>query len=62
MYDIHVYPKQLIVRNGDYTAMLQAYKDATPAGKRIVLGEVGFKYTEVDANLKALNEDAIEAA
>lgn len=61
LYDIHVYPKQLIVRNGDYTAMLQAYKDATPAGKRIVLGEVGFKYTDVDANLKALNEQAIAA-
>lgn len=61
LYNLHVYPKQLIVRNGDYTEMLQAYRDATPADKRIVLGEVGFKYTEVDAELKAQNEAAIEA-
>lgn len=61
LYDIHVYPKQLIVRNGDYTKMLQAYRDATPADKRIVLGEIGFKYTDVDADLKAENEEAIAA-
>jgi len=61
LYDIHVYPKQLIVRNGDYTTMLQAYRDATPADKQIVLGEIGFKYTEVDADLKAENEAAIAA-
>nr|WP_320117407.1 hypothetical protein [uncultured Marinifilum sp.] len=60
LYDIHVYPKQLIVRNGDYTDMLQAYRDATPDDKPIVLGEIGFKYTEVDADLKAENEEAIE--
>ncbi len=59
LYDIHVYPKQLIVRNGDYTEMLQAYRDVTPEDKRIVLGEIGFKYTEVDADLKAQNEEAI---
>lgn len=61
LYDIHVYPKQLIVRNGDYTAMLQAYRDATPSDKRIVLGEIGFKYTEIDAGLKEQNEQAIAA-
>jgi len=61
LYDIHVYPKQQIVRNGDYTSMLQAYRNATPSDKRIVLGEVGFKYTEVDADLKERNEAAIEA-
>lgn len=61
LYDVHVYPKQQIVRNGDYTKMLQGYRDATPEGKKIVLGEVGFKYTEVDAELKTLNEQLIEA-
>ncbi|MRT93711.1 hypothetical protein [Ancylomarina sp. 16SWW S1-10-2] len=61
LYNLHVYPKQLIVRNGDYTEMLQAYRDVTPADKRIVLGEIGFKYDEVDAELKAQNEAAIEA-
>ena len=61
LYDLHVYPKQLIVRNGDYTEMLKSYKAVLPADKRVVLGEVGFKYTEVDADLKARNEAAIEA-
>ncbi len=59
LYDIHVYPKQQLVRNGEYTDLLQAYRDAAPADKRIVLGEVGFKYTAVDANLQAENETAI---
>lgn len=59
LYDIHVYPKQEIVHNGDYTKMLKAYKDVIPAGQRIVLGEIGFKYDEVDAELKAENEQAI---
>ncbi len=61
LYDLHVYPKQQIVRNGDYTDMLKAYKAVLPANKRVVLGEVGFKYTEVDADLKQENEDAIAA-
>lgn len=61
LYDIHVYPKQLIVRNGDYTDMLQAYRDAIPNNKRIVLGEVGFKYDEVDAELRDRNLAAIAA-
>ena len=59
LYDIHVYPKQKLVRDGDYTKMLKAYRDVTPSDRKIVLGEVGFKYTEVDANLKAENEAAI---
>jgi hypothetical protein len=61
LYDIHVYPKQLIVRNGDYTDILKAYRDAIPDNKRIVLGEIGFKYDEVDADLQAQNEAAIAA-
>lgn len=61
LYDIHVYPKQLIVRNGEYTNMLKAYRDVLPANERIVLGEIGFKYDEVDAVLKERNEEAIKA-
>lgn len=59
LYDIHVYPKQQLIRNGDFADMLRAYKKATPANKQLVLGEIGFKYTEVDAELKTLNEEAI---
>lgn len=61
LYDIHVYPKQLIVREGEYTDMLQAYRDVIPDNTRIVLGEIGFKYDEVDADLQAENEAAIAA-
>ncbi len=60
LYDIHVYPKQQLIRNGEFSNMLRAYKKITPAGKQIVLGEIGFKYDEVDAELKRLNEEAIE--
>lgn len=60
LYDIHVYPKQQLIRNGEFSDMLRAYKKVTPAGKQIVLGEIGFKYDEVDAELKRQNEEAIE--
>ena len=59
LYDIHVYPEQQLVRNGEFGKMLQAYKKVTPPDKRIVIGEIGFKYTEVDTDLKKENEDAI---
>ena len=59
LYDIHVYPQQQLIRNGEFAQMLSAYKKITPADKRIVLGEIGFKYTEVDAELKLQNEEAI---
>ncbi|WP_405247430.1 hypothetical protein [Cellulophaga sp. Asnod2-G02] len=59
LYDIHVYPQQQLIRNGEFAQMLRAYKKVTPADKRIVLGEIGFKYTEVDAQLKLENEEAI---
>ncbi|TXE15054.1 hypothetical protein FUA26_00680 [Seonamhaeicola algicola] len=59
LYDIHVYPKQQLIRNGEFSDMLRAYKKVTPEGKQIVLGEIGFKYDEVDAELKRLNEEAI---
>ncbi|MDV7139204.1 hypothetical protein R3X28_09965 [Maribacter sp. TH_r10] len=59
LYDIHVYPKQQLVREGEYANMLRAYKKVTPAEKQIVLGELGFKYTEVDAELQSENLAAI---
>jgi len=60
LYDIHVYPKQQLVRNGEFADMLRAYKNNTPADKQVVLGEIGFKYDAVDATLKLENEIAIE--
>lgn len=60
LYDIHVYPKQQLIRNGEFSNMLRAYKKITPADKQLVLGEIGFKYDEVDAELKRKNEEAIE--
>lgn len=59
LYDIHVYPKQQLIRNGEFAEMIRNYKKVTPEGKRLVLGEIGFKYTEVDADLKQENEEAI---
>ncbi|MEC3907865.1 hypothetical protein VOI54_12620 [Tamlana sp. 2201CG12-4] len=59
LYDIHVYPKQQLVRNGDFGEMLRSYRKVTPSDKPLVLGEIGFKYTEVDADLKRENEEAI---
>ncbi|WP_073003075.1 hypothetical protein [Mariniphaga anaerophila] len=59
LYDVHVYPKQQLVRNGEFGEMLQVYRKVTPADKRIVLGEIGFKYTEVDAELQKENKEAI---
>ena len=44
LYDIHVYPGQNEVRYGNYTALLNKYKAAIPADKKIIVGEAGFKY------------------
>ncbi|WP_282035464.1 hypothetical protein [Saccharicrinis aurantiacus] len=68
MYDIHVYPSQSNVRNGGFTDMLLGYKAEVPEGKRIFLGEIGFKYDAtkedgavVDDVLNNENIDAIAA-
>lgn len=46
VYDIHTYPSKITVNSGEYTSILKAYKDAIPAGKPIVMGEIGFKFVE----------------
>ncbi|WP_276380113.1 cellulase family glycosylhydrolase [Flavobacterium sp. H4147] len=46
VYDIHTYPSKITVNSGEYTSILKAYKDAVPAGKPIVMGEIGFKFVE----------------
>lgn len=44
IYDVHAYPGQAEVRSGSYPAELLKYKQHVPAGKKIVLGEAGYKY------------------
>lgn len=44
LYDIHAYPGQAQVRAGEYPGILAKYKQHVPAGKKIVLGEAGYKY------------------
>lgn len=46
LYDIHTYPSKCTVNSGDYTRILQAYRDEVPAGAKIVMGEIGFKFVE----------------
>lgn len=54
VYDIHGYPGQAQVRNGEYAAILAKYKQHIPQGKKIVLGEAGYKYRrEADSLLMA---------
>lgn len=44
LYDIHAYPGQHEVRSGQYSDILSRYKRHIPEGKKIVLGEAGYKY------------------
>jgi len=44
LYDIHAYPGQTEVRSGQYPGILAKYKQHVPPGKKIVLGEAGYKY------------------
>lgn len=44
IYDVHAYPGQTEVRDGSYARRLKALREAVPAGKRMILGEAGFKY------------------
>jgi len=54
IYDIHSYPGQAEVRNGSYQSLLKSYKELIPSGKRIILGEAGYKYwREADSTLMA---------
>ena len=52
LYDIHYYPGQTFVRSGDFTTLAKAYQGVVPDGKKIVVGEMGFKYdSNTDADL-----------
>ncbi|MDD4970489.1 MAG: hypothetical protein PHT07_13775 [Paludibacter sp.] len=56
LYDIHTYPSKITVNSGEYTKLIQAYKKNVPAYKKIIMGEIGFKYIEpADSALKKEN-------
>ena len=44
IYDIHAYPGQHEVRSGRYSDVLPRYRQCVPPGKKIILGEAGYKY------------------
>ncbi len=46
LYDIHTYPSKITVNSGEYTDIISAYKNSVPQGKKIVMGEIGFKFVE----------------
>lgn len=46
LYDIHTYPSKITVNSGEYGDILTAYRKSVPEGKKIVMGEIGFKFVE----------------
>jgi len=59
-YDIHTYPKETEVRDGSYQTMVRAYRNAAPAGKDMLMGELGFKYAS-SSTLAVKNQQRIAA-
>lgn len=59
-YDIHTYPNEAEVRDGSYEQMIRAYRNAAPAGKEMLMGELGFKYA-ASSTLAAKNKTRIAA-
>ena len=51
IYDVHAYPGQQEVRSGSYLDKLKSLKALVPEGKRIILGEAGFKYENSEDSL-----------
>jgi hypothetical protein len=51
IYDVHSYPGQNEVRSGKYGSLLTELRNQIPQGKRIVLGEAGFKYNQPEDSL-----------
>jgi hypothetical protein len=46
IYDVHAYPGQYMVRSGRFAEEIKKYVRQVPTGKKIVLGEAGYKYTD----------------
>ncbi|QVY66158.1 cellulase family glycosylhydrolase [Polaribacter sp. Q13] len=61
LYDIHSYATKSFVNGNNYLSVLKAYKNAIPAGKQIVVGEIGLKYYDSDIELQKENERRIAA-
>ncbi len=60
LYDIHTYPSKYTVNSDEYFDIVKAYRDAAPADRKIVMGEIGLKYVHpVDS---ALNKENIRRA
>lgn len=51
IYDVHSYPGQYEVRSGSYAGKLRNIRAAVPAGKRLILGEAGYKYSAPEDSL-----------
>ncbi len=51
IYDVHAYPGQHEVYSGDFARELKKYVSQVPAGKKIVLGEAGYKYYKPEDSL-----------
>ncbi|MCD8193022.1 MAG: hypothetical protein LUD74_00415 [Tannerellaceae bacterium] len=46
LYDIHTYPSKITVNSNEFTPIIDAYRQKVPEGKKIVMGEIGFKFVE----------------
>lgn len=64
-YDIHTYPDDQTVYSTRFQQLLDAYRAASDKSRPIILGELGFKYTEGSAlgnsNLEAIQADPYAA-
>lgn len=56
LYDIHTYPSKITVNSGEFAEIISAYEKSVPKGKKIVMGEIGFKFVE-DADSLYLKEN-----
>ncbi|MCI1778326.1 MAG: hypothetical protein LKI53_00020 [Bacteroidales bacterium] len=61
IYDIHSYPGQYEVRYGDFEKNLVSLRKQVPAGKKILLGEAGYKYYKPEDSLLALKSTELIA-
>ncbi|MGE0078018.1 MAG: hypothetical protein AB7S48_09180 [Bacteroidales bacterium] len=60
IYDIHAYPGQYEVRSGQFAQALKKYVEQVPKGKKLVLGEAGYKYYKIeDSSLMAMQQERI---
>ena len=51
IYDVHAYPGQHEVRSGAYAEKLRRIRAEVPTGKKLILGEAGYKYSAPEDSL-----------